>query len=60
MRQRMSENMVWTNSQDYGSDEILFTSKNALFHKITRIANKIITLFRISPQLSPNYPKNGC
>ena len=24
MRQRMNENMIWTDSQDYGADEILF------------------------------------
>ncbi len=30
-----NENTVWTDSQNYGADEILFTSKNALFHKTT-------------------------
>ena len=46
-----NENMIRTDSQDYGSDEISFTSKNALFHKTPRIANKITILFGVSPQL---------
>ena len=59
IRLRINENTVWTDSQDYGADEILFTSKNTLFHKTPRIANKITILFGVSPQLflkSPNMP----
>ena len=26
MRRRINENMVWTDSQDYGADEILYTT----------------------------------
>ena len=43
--------MVWTDSQDYGVDEILHISKKTLFCKITRITSEIITLFRVPPQL---------
>ena len=61
IRLRISENMVWTNSQDYGADEILHTSKTTLFHKITRFTSEIITLFRIPPQLFPKglSPRNS-
>ena len=47
----MNENMVWTDSQDYGEDEILCTSKITLLYKTTRFTSEIITLFRVSPQL---------
>ena len=46
-----AENMVWTDSQDHGEDEILHTSKTMLFHKTTRFISKILTLFRVYPQL---------
>jgi len=36
MRQRINENTVWTNSQDYGAYEILYTAIIALFNKINR------------------------
>ena len=51
MRLKMSENTIWTDSQDYEGDEILHISKKTLFCKITRITSEIITLFRILPQL---------
>jgi hypothetical protein len=51
MRPRNDENTVWTDSQDYGVDEILHISKKTLFCKITRITSEIITLFRVPPQL---------
>ena len=51
MRLRINENMVWTDSQDYGVDEILHISKKTLFCKITRITSEITTLFRVPPQL---------
>ena len=47
----MNENKVWTDSQDYGADEILYTSKITLLYKTTRFTSEIITLFRVSPQL---------
>ena len=47
----MNENTVWTDSQDYGADEILYTSKITLLYKTTRFTSEIITLFRVSPQL---------
>ena len=47
----MNENMVWTDSQDYGAGEILCTSKITLLYKTTRFTSEIITLFRVSPQL---------
>ena len=51
-RQRpQNKNTVWTDSQDHGADEILFTSKNALFHKTTRFRTEISILFKISPLL---------
>ena len=31
--QRINENMVWTDSQDYGADEILNTTRITLFDK---------------------------
>ena len=45
------ENMVWTDSQDYGADEILLTSQITLFHKTTQFTSEITTLFRVPPQL---------
>ena len=32
-RRRINENTVWTDSQDYGADEILYTARIALFNK---------------------------
>ena len=31
---RINENMVWTDSQDYGADEILNTIRTVLFNEI--------------------------
>ena len=31
------ESMVWTDSQDYGSDEILYTTRNVLIDKTNRL-----------------------
>ena len=36
MKLKMNENMVWTDSQDYGADEILYTTRIVLFDKINR------------------------
>jgi len=47
----MNENTVWTDSQDYGADEILLTSQITLFHKTTQFTSEITTLFRVPPQL---------
>ena len=33
---RINENMFWTDSQDYGADEILYTARAMLFDKINR------------------------
>ena len=33
MRRRINENTVWIDSQDYGTDEILYASKITLFYK---------------------------
>ena len=33
---RINENMVWTDSKDYGADEILYTTRIVLFDKINR------------------------
>ena len=33
---RINENMVWTDSQDYGADEILYIALIVLFDKINR------------------------
>ena len=51
MKLRINENMVWTDSQDYGADEILLTSQITLFHKTTQFTSEITTLFRVPPQL---------
>ena len=34
MKERINENMVWTDSQDYGADEILYSIGIALSEKI--------------------------
>jgi hypothetical protein len=52
LKQRINENTVWTDSQDYGADEILYTTGIALFDKINRFKREIIILFEIYPQLS--------
>ena len=52
MRQRINENMVRTDSQDYGADEILYTIGIVLFDKINRLIREITILFEVSPQLS--------
>ena len=49
MRQRINENTVWTDSQDYGADEILYTAGTVLFNKINELMREIITLFEVSP-----------
>ena len=36
MRQRINENTVWTDSQDYGADEILYTTETALFDETSQ------------------------
>ena len=54
MRQRINENMVRTDSQDYGADEILYTIGIVLFDKINRLMREITILFRVSPQLFPS------
>ena len=43
--------MVWTDSQDYGADEILYTARAMLFDKINRLMREITILFGVSPQL---------
>ena len=48
---KQNKNTVWTDSQDYGANEISYTSKTSLFHKTTRFTSEIITLFRVPPQL---------
>ena len=35
-RRRINENMIRTDSQDYGADEILYIARTALFDKINR------------------------
>ena len=56
MRLRDDENTVWTNSQDYRTDEILRAIQTAIFHKTTRFTSEIITLFRVPPQLFQLFP----
>ena len=51
MKQRINENMVWTDSQDYGADEILYTARIVLFDKTNRLMRKIPTLFEVYPRL---------
>ena len=43
--------MVWTDSQDYGADEILNTTRIVLFDKINRLMCEIIILFEVYPQM---------
>ena len=57
MKLRMNENTVWTDSQDYGADEILYTIGTVLFNINNRLIREIITLFGVSPQLFEN--RNG-
>ena len=45
--------MVWTVSQDYGADEILYTARTALFNKTNQLMRKIIILFMVYPQVVP-------
>jgi hypothetical protein len=49
----MNENTVWTDSQDYGADEISYTARIALFNKTTQLTSEITTLFRVTPVISP-------
>ena len=50
-RRRINENMVWTDSQDYDADEILYTARSLLFDKTNRLMRKIIILFEVYPRL---------
>ena len=43
--------MVWTDSQDYGVDEILYTARTVLFDKTNRLMREITILFEVYPQL---------
>ena len=51
MKQRINENTVWTDSQDYGADEILYTIGTVLFNINNRLMREITILFEVSPQL---------
>ena len=51
MMLRMTENTVWTDSQDYGADEILYIARTALFNKTNQLIREIIILFEVYPQL---------
>ena len=51
MRRRINENMVWTDSQDYGADEILYIARTALFNKTNQPICEIVILFEVYPQL---------
>ena len=55
IRLRINENMVWTDSQDYGSDEILFTSKMLYFTKHPESQTKLPFFSGSLPNYSPNY-----
>ena len=57
MRPRDDENTLWTDSLDYGSDEILYTARTVLFDKTNRLIREIIILFEVYPQLFEN--RNG-
>ena len=46
--------MVWTDSQDYGADEILYTARTVLFDKTNRLIREIIILFEVSPVVLPS------
>ena len=48
--------MVWTDSQDYGADEILYTARTVLFDKTNRLMREIAILFGGSPQLFHSLP----
>ena len=43
--------MVWTDSQDYGADEILYIARTALFNKTNQLIRETIILFEVYPQL---------
>ena len=49
MMLRMTENTVWTDSQDYGADEILYIARTALFNKTNQLIREIIILFEVYP-----------
>ena len=49
MRQRINENMFWTDSQDYGADEILYTIGTVLFNINNRLMREITILFGSDP-----------
>ena len=53
MRQRINENMVWTDSQDYGADEILYTIGTVLFNINNRLMREITILFEVYPPAVP-------
>ena len=58
---RINENMVWTDSQDYVADEILYTIGTVLFNINNQLMREITILFEVYPQLfhSPRYLANG-
>ena len=43
--------MVWTDSQDYDADEILYTARTVLFDKTNRLMREITILFEVYPRL---------
>jgi hypothetical protein len=43
--------MVWTDSQDYGADEILYTTGIVLIDKTGKLMREITTLFGVYPRL---------
>ena len=51
MKQRINENMVWTDSQDYGADEILYTIGTVLFNINNRLMREITILFEVYTRL---------
>ena len=51
MKQRINENTVWTDFQDYGADGILYTGRTALFNKISQLMREITILFDVYPRL---------
>ena len=51
MRPRDDENTLWTYSQDYGADEILYIARTALFNKTNQLIREIMILFEVYPQL---------
>jgi hypothetical protein len=50
MKQRINENTVWTDSQDYGADEILYTIGTVLFNINNRLMLEITILFKVYPR----------